>query len=173
MKCSSLGGMVVLVLAMLSICPAQSATSTATTSGPSSELPEVVVESKRLSRMRQEIIQVENRFFALFNDLNTEDDFDVHCRHNTPTGTRIQQRVCLVQFYEEAQAEWARAQLTGDYAPPAELVALERGPEYRRRALAIINAHPELRRLVKERDALEKKFLATRKERFKGHWFGF
>jgi len=171
MQCRQLGVGVVLMLAMLCLQPARSATAAA--ANPSSELPEVVVESKRLSRMRQEIIQVENRFFALFNDLNTEDDFDVHCRHNTPTGTRIQQRVCLVQFYEEAQAEWARAQLTGDYAPPAELVALERGPEYKRRALAVINAHPELRRLVKERDALEKKFLATRKERFKGHWFGF
>lgn len=123
--------------------------------------------------MREDIIQTEEKFLALYNELNTDDDFDVHCRLDVPTGTRIAQRVCRVQFYETAQAEWARSQITGDYAPPAELVALERGPEYKHKALAIINANPELRRLIKVRDALEKKYFATRKERLKGRLFAF
>jgi hypothetical protein len=154
------------LMAIFSLHPAHSATV-----GATAELPEVLVESKRLYKLRKEIIQVEDKFFALYNELNTDQDFDVHCTLNTPTGTHLQERVCRVSFYEDAQAAWARSQLTGDYSPPPDLVALERSPEYKRRALSVINAHPELRRLIKERDALEMKYLATRKERFKGHWF--
>jgi hypothetical protein len=160
------------VLSMLAICTSRPLyPANAPSANQAADIPEVVVESKRLSTMRKEIIQTENKFFALFNQLNTDDDFDVHCNMEATTGTHLQKRLCLVQFYQDAQAEWTRAQLTGDYAPPPDLVALERGPEYKKRALQVINAHPELRRLVKERDALERKFNATRKQRLKDHWF--
>lgn len=137
------------------------------------ELPEVQVMGKRLYQMRQDIIKAEDKFFALFNQLNTDDDYDVHCAMEAPTGTRLKQRVCRVQFYEKAQAEEAQAILRGEYAPPADLVAVERGAEYERKALAVINAHPELLKLVREREALEKKYNAARKERFKGRWILF
>lgn len=154
------------VLAVLS-------TSVTAAESTSSDLPEVLVESKRLYQMRQDIIRAEERFYAAFNELNTDDEFDVHCSINAATGTHLQKRVCLVQFYETAREEWVRLGLAGGYAPHPDLVALERGPEYRRKALAVINAHPELLRLVKERNALEERFLRTRKERLKGHWFAF
>jgi hypothetical protein len=139
----------------------------------STELPEVQVMGKRLYEMRQDIIKAEDKFFALFNELNTDDDYDVHCNVEAPTGTRLKQRVCRLQFYEKAQAEEAQALLRGEFAPPADLVAVERGAEYEKKALAVINAHPELRRLVREREALDKKYKATRKERFKGRWILF
>jgi hypothetical protein len=52
-------------------------------------------------------------------------------------------------------------------------VALERRAEYQQKALAVINAHPELRRMIREREALEKKYDTTRKARFKGRWIVF
>jgi hypothetical protein len=78
-----------------------------------------------------------------------------------------------VQFYEKAQAEEAQALLRGEFAPPADLVAVERSAEYEKKALAVINAHPELLKLVREREALEKRYIATRKARFKGRWILF
>lgn len=171
MKGRHVWGAVLSVLLLASIQPTQAIA--AAGMNTASDLPEVLVESKRLYQMRNDIIQAEDKFFALFNELNTDDDFDVHCTIDTPTGTRISQRICRVQFYETAQAEWARSLMTGDSVPPPDLVALERSAEYKQKALAIINAHPELRRLVKMRDALEKKYFATRKERFKGHLFAF
>jgi hypothetical protein len=164
-------------IAVLSVLPAfsiqPSRAAVASVVNTTSDLPEVLVESKRLSQMRRDISRTEDRFYALFNKLNTDDEFDVHCSMSTETGTHLQKRVCLVQFYETAREEWVQLGLGGGYAPHPDLVALERGPEYRRKALEVINAHPELRRLVKERDALEKKYLRTRKERLKGHWFAF
>jgi hypothetical protein len=141
--------------------------------GSDTELPEVQVVGKRLYQMRQDIIKAEDKFFAMFNELNKDDDYDVHCTVEAPTGTRLKKRVCRVQFYEKAQAEEAQALLRGEFAPPADLVAVERSAEYERKALAVINANPELRKLVKEREELEKKYNATRKERFKGRWILF
>jgi hypothetical protein len=137
------------------------------------DLPEVQVVGKRLYQMRKDIINAENKFFAKFNELNKNDEFDIHCVMNAETGTHLKKRLCRVQFYEDAQRQEAQARFGGPPAPSAELVALERGPEYKKAALTIINAHPELLRLVKERDALEKKYDATRKQRFKGRWILF
>jgi argininosuccinate synthase len=53
------------------------------------------------------------------------------------------------------------------------MVALERAPIYEATALAVINAHPELRKLIREREELEKKYVETRKKRFKGKWILF
>jgi len=159
------------VLAWASAGVVQAASAPAATE--STELPEVQVMGKRLSQMRQDIIKTEDKFFALFNELNKDDDYDVHCGNEARTGTRLKQRVCRVHYYEKAQADEARAMLTGDYAPPADMIALERGAEYEKKALAVINAHPELRKLIRERDALEKKYAATRKQRFKGRWILF
>jgi hypothetical protein len=159
------------VFALMSAGTVQAAANGAATE--TTDIPEVQVVGKRLYQMRQDIIKAEDKFFAKFNELNKDDDFDVHCAMTAETGTRLKKRVCKLQFYENAQAEEAQAMLRGDYAPPADLVALERSDEYKQKALAVINANPELRRLIREREALEKKYAATRKERFKGRWILF
>ncbi|MEO6078472.1 MAG: hypothetical protein ABIQ86_01655 [Steroidobacteraceae bacterium] len=138
-----------------------------------SELDEFVIEGKKLSQLRKQIVEAEDRFYQLYNELNTDKDFDVNCETQAPLGTRITQRVCKPVFYAEAEAEYAQAMLRGDYAPPPELVALQRQAAYRAKALALINKNPELLRLLRRRDELERGYLKTRKERFKGHWIQF
>jgi hypothetical protein len=78
-----------------------------------------------------------------------------------------------VDFYAEAETEYGQAMLRGYYAPPPQQVALERSDAYRANALAVINKHPELLRLLRQRDDLERSYLKTRKERFKDHWIQF
>lgn len=176
MKGKSISTLVLAMLALTSTGPLRAASAPAASApaaAETTELPEVQVVGKRLYQMRQDIIKTEDKFFALYNELNKDDDYDVHCIMEAPTGTRLKQRICRVKYYEKAQAEEAQAMLHGEYAPPADMIALERGPEYEKKALAVINAHPELRRLIRERDALEKKYNATRKERFKGRWILF
>ena len=138
------------------------------------DLPELEVVGKRLYEMKLEVIRTEDKFLARYNDLNKNDDFDVQCGPDALLGTRIKQRICRVQFYERAQTEYARSLLTGDLnALPPEMVALQRREEYKKNALKVINADPELRRLLRLRDALEQKYVATRKESFKKHWLAF
>jgi hypothetical protein len=103
------------VMAILALAAARVAQAAAVSAvAETTELPEVKVEGRRLSQMRQDIIKAEDRFFAAFNELNKDDDFDMHCATQAPLGTHIQTRVCRVRFYEKAQEEEAHAFVTGD-----------------------------------------------------------
>ncbi len=161
--------LIVAALALVSPVTTRAMVSTTT------DLPEVEVVGKRLYQLQKAIIQTEDKFLARYNELNQDRDFDVHCRQEAPAGTRIQKRICRVHFYELAEEEWARYQLdpSNYYAPPPDLVALQRADEYQRKALAVINSDTELRRLLRAREALEKKYYAARKEAFKGRWIAF
>ena len=142
-------------------------------SQPEEQLDEVVIEGKRLYQLRKEIVAAEDRFFKLYNELNKDDDYDVQCANEANTGSRIKQRVCKPVFFSNAEADYAQAMLRGYYAPPPALVALERQEDYRSKTLAVINKHPELLRMLRYRDELERGYLKTRKERFKDHWVQF
>jgi hypothetical protein len=137
------------------------------------ELDEAKVRATKLWQMRQNLISAEERFYALYNELNKDDDYDVHCKVEAPLGTRLKSRICRIAFYEEAQADEAQALLGGYQAPPPQQVMLERYPEFQKTALALINKDPRLRRLVREREEMERKYLAERQRRFKGKWILF
>jgi hypothetical protein len=134
-------------------------------------LDEVIVKDTRLWRFRQEMVKTEDKFFALYNELNKNDDFDVHCATETPLGTHIQSRVCRVAFYEHAQAEAVQELLDGNVVVDPGLVLLERWSEYRKNALTIINGDQRLLKLAHQREAIEKKYNEERKRRFKGRIF--
>jgi len=138
------------------------------------QLDEVTVEGQRLYQMRQRIVAAEERFYALYNELNKNDEFDVHCANEAPLGTRLRQRVCRANFIATAEAEFAVsfvAQLAGEAgggsAKQPALVALEREPEYKATMLKVVTAHPELLRLLLERNKLEDLYNAARRKRFK------
>lgn len=133
-------------------------------------LDEVIVSGMSLRQMRDAIVAAEQRFYDLYNELNQEDDFDIHCHERAALGTRIKRRECLVAFQEEAQMMYARAVMNGDFSPDAVMMTLERRDEYRRNALAVINGDARLRRMIQERARLEEKYEAERRQRFKGRW---
>ena len=45
-----------------------------------------------------EIVDEENKIFSMFNELNSDDDFDILCDNIAPTGSHIRQRVCEPRF---------------------------------------------------------------------------
>jgi hypothetical protein len=89
-------------------------------------LEEVVVRGKHLS---QEIDEAENRFFGLFNELNTDDRYDTHCVYLQMTsGSRIQTRACIPGFVADAMADWAPYKARCQ--PPEEPEYGPGGPEF-------------------------------------------
>lgn len=141
---------------------------------PTEQLDEVTVEGARLSRMRERIVAAEDRFYALYNELNKNDDYDVHCTNEAPLGTRFKKRICRVEFYSRAKQEYGASIAAmlggvagGGSAKSPTLIALEREPEYRATMRQIVQENPALLRLLKERDALERRYIAARKQRFK------
>src|SRR5690606_12083183 len=74
-----------------------------------SSLEEVVVRGQPLSELRTALEMARVRVYDLFNDLNSDDAFDVRCRHEAATGTRMRQHICRPQFKDDISNASARA----------------------------------------------------------------
>lgn len=73
----------------------------------------VVVSKKSLGQLRLELWAAEDRAYELFNELNGDDDYDIHCYREAPTGSRVLRRVCRTQYELDATAEEAKASRLG------------------------------------------------------------
>jgi hypothetical protein len=78
-------------------------------SAPAADADEVIVRGRRLTELRFEVEQAQERAYAIFNALNSDDDFDVYCREERKYHSRATQRTCRPQFENRISAEAARA----------------------------------------------------------------
>ena len=72
-----------------------------------------VLGSRTLYSIRMEIVDEENKIFSMFNELNSDDDFDILCDKIAPTGSHIRQRVCEPRFVTETRARMAQDFMLG------------------------------------------------------------
>jgi hypothetical protein len=99
---------------------------------PQASLPavddEVIVRGRRGVELRLEIERAENAIFARFNDINSDDRFDIACRLEAPIGSRIDRRVCESNDWREQAANFAAAwvrQSRGEGGQLPEIFILE------------------------------------------------
>jgi hypothetical protein len=65
----------------------------------STERPEeIIVRGKRLAEFRVEVELARERAYAIFNEINSTDDFDVSCNDEMRTGTRVGRQICAARF---------------------------------------------------------------------------
>jgi hypothetical protein len=105
---------------------------------------EVIVRGRRGAELRLEIERAENAVFARFNEINSDDRFDIVCRLEPAVGSRIDRRVCLSNDWRAQSAEHAGAlirHLRGEGGPLPEIFLIEQ--QRGQRLLA-----GEMRRLV-------------------------
>ena len=114
-------------------------------------LEEIVVTAQRpIGSLRLELETLQTSFFADYNDLNPNDEFDVTCRKSDFTHTRIQQTLCLPQFFYDAMAEQTREGfIYQNFSTNLNMAQLARalGKEFEELSaniLAVANANPEL-----------------------------
>jgi hypothetical protein len=122
----------------------------------------------RLRELREEIVRLEDKFYLRYNELNTDDQYDVHCNMEAPTGTLMKYRVCRPEFVETATSEEAKAFLGGYSVAPANMTIMAKYPSFERQALSVINKDRDLRKLIRERDAVEARYENLRKAEFGG-----
>ena len=71
--------------------------------------------------MRQEVHRAEEIAFDLFNSLNSDDEYNIHCYEETPIGSHIKRRVCKVNYVKEltaaATARWLLSRQAGAGQP--------------------------------------------------------
>ncbi len=141
-------------------------------------LDEIVVESTRarLNKMLQEMVQLEDRFFDRYNELNTNDDFDMHCFSEARVGTRLNRRYCRAEYMSKALETEGRDYLralpsytdptAAAWAPPLPAIMMieARRKEYQQNMREVTRRNPELVRLLRERYELGKRYEATRRK---------
>ena len=136
------------------------------------DLEEVVVTAPRtLSAMRAEIDAVQNRAFALFNELNVDNDYDIVCRRETPTGSHIPVRVCRPRYADRLEAEATQDFLAGDgfFDPGGDIMYHE---DILKQKLALMaREHPEFHSALEEFYRLQSAYEDERRERFRDSWF--
>ncbi|MDH3613479.1 MAG: hypothetical protein OEU90_08365 [Gammaproteobacteria bacterium] len=125
------------------------------------------VGARTLGSMRTEVVLAEDEVYALYNDLNEDDGYDIICKKETRIGSQIPRRVCLARMYREAVAEATVDEDTGDYMVVGRMTGSSKHQKIlqeKMRALAI--EHPELSAALKKRHALAKKFQEERDKKY-------
>ncbi len=141
-------------------------------------LDEVVVQGRRieLAQLRDEMIRLEDRFYARYNELNTRDIFDIHCADEARTGTRLERRYCRAEFeiraYQQEGIEhyWSLFRVVGgdsktrepvaEWIPPAPpgLQIERRRTDFRRTMERVTRDNPELVDLLQQRAQLAERY---------------
>jgi len=128
----------------------------------SDDVPEVVVESK-LYKLREAIIEAEDRFHARYNELNDDHQYDIRCSWEAPTGTLLKRRHCEARFAIEAAQQDVGNMLSttgtgGVFVPWAQITNANRMAELKNHMMQVIRSHPELIKLLLERDRVAKRY---------------
>ena len=154
-----------------------------------SDLDEIVVQGQRvqLLEMRKELVQLEDRFYARYDDLNTNDDFDIHCFKEARTGTRIIKRTCRAVYEDDALQVEGKADtefrqfresqrfnphgfiVPGQPPAPPIMAIMARLGEFRANMKDVVSRDPQLLGLLRDRAELGKRYEATRRRIFKRH----
>lgn len=65
---------------------------------------EIIVRGEASRRtIRIQLQRAELAVYERFNDINSSDDFDIHCRLSAPIGSHIKRRTCDANFVSEAE----------------------------------------------------------------------
>ncbi len=108
-------------------------------------IEEIVVQGeKSLSQLRHRVYAAEDDFYALFNSMNDDDDFDIRCTEEAAIGSRVKKRVCRANFERQATAEEARGVRLGIPATPAQAEITRKKRIFLEKMEILVNENPEL-----------------------------
>jgi len=134
---------------------------------------EVIIAARRekLSHLRAELEKTQIAFYEEFNKINTDPEYETHCRYKSRPASRILEHVCTPKFVDTAVEAEAQALIRNYYAPTADGVILEKMPFYRKKVLELTQKDPALGKVARDYLALTKHYESVRKAKLKGKWF--
>ena len=77
------------------------------------DVDEIVVPGRRPENLRMEIERLETAVYDRWNALNSNDELDIHCMSQAPTGSNIPLRTCAPNFVIQAEARAASGSVSG------------------------------------------------------------
>ena len=118
---------------------------------PSDTIDEVTVYgNKSLLVLRQELYEAEDNAYAVFNSLNSDDEYDVQCYREAPVGSHIKRRVCRPNFVNDATPDDARKGQLGLPNKDAWAIVQQKNKILREKMEALVVKHPELFKALEE-----------------------
>jgi len=74
----------------------------------------IVLGSRSLVDLKREKYRAEEALYNIFNSFNADDDFDIHCHKEAPTGSHIKRRVCKPNFVGKLLAAETQNMMRGE-----------------------------------------------------------
>jgi hypothetical protein len=114
--------------------------------------------------LHQQIAKTEQEFFALYNKLNTDPQYEMICKMDRETGSSFANRVCQPRFFLAAQQATAsnrmQAAAHGGLGAEATNVGTPQpsfwqDDGFRKHMLEVLQQSPKLKALGEKRDALQ------------------
>jgi len=125
-------------------------------------IEEISVYGKSPGKLRHEVYKAEDEFYKLFNTLNSDDEYDVHCVFETPTGSHVKRRYCRANYFTKVRSEGAQAHLRGEGANADKTHDVEvqkKNKLFQEELQTLMKEYPELlealNKLVEATQALE------------------
>jgi hypothetical protein len=131
---------------------------------------EIVVYGRSLLGLRLEAYRAEDRFLSAFNELNSSDEFDIHCFNEAPTGSRIERRVCRANFAGDLTSAAAFAWMEDRPPLPSEAMMHHKSRQLREEMQRLVTENPELRQVLVEFVDAQRRFDDARKQYCSGRW---
>jgi hypothetical protein len=113
-----------------------------------------------LSALRREVIDAHLAVYELFNELNTDDEYDVTCRREKVLGSLISQQICMPRYVRDGLSVSARASFQGAVHDPTAMIA-NKNRVLADKMTALVNADPALREAVERYAQLRERLLNT------------
>lgn len=130
--------------------------------GAASVVPEGPVEEitvygeKTVPAIKAQIMRADRKMYGLWNEMNTDREFDVHCRLEGVYASRRKERICLPAFEHGILEEsWDDlSSWTGAGRPEAEI--REKREIMKRKMIEFAEQNPDLRAAIIERAKLQR-----------------
>lgn len=133
------------------------------------EVEEIVVYGERsLIVLREMVHRAEENFFDVFSELSANDEFDVRCFLETPTGTHIPKHVCRAKFVTDAETRWGQAWIKGWAEQPAHTIIARKRRQMEQEMERLVLERPELQAALADYVRAKDVYVAERKRRCEG-----
>ena len=121
-----------------------------------------VIAPRPIARIRADIAIAERKMYGLFNEMNTDREYEVHCRLEKLYGSNRKKRLCLPQFERGVMLEaWDNLETgyTGSGVPEEEL--RRKREILRQKMIDFAGQNPDLAQAIYERARLERDLAAA------------
>lgn len=113
----------------------------------------------RGSKVRLGVVleRAQKEFFDLFNQLNEDKDYDVHCGWQTTAGTRIKHWSCATRYFEDELSTAAQLGLQGVGYNPMYVIQ-KKNRIMIEKTTKLLEENPELRELAERLSELSEDY---------------